>query len=376
MNTIVNFNINNFENGYLHTLGNFINSKSDGGTISKEMSSSRVCEGLNGFEETGLNRFIGRTDGDKFANNEIRRCFLTALKSELGVADGDDDSVLRALERILGKDVLKRGDYGKGRPLTMRRITAVMNKVSEIKANRPEVAPQPMHTEEVRVPPAPNKVQEIVPYEPLSGNKDEIKAKIINILAGGDNKAYGSLVKSGDSTEWKGLAFRAGSRPFDQVRAAGRKDRYHPVDGFSSKNDLRVEANLKEAKGKGRLPGITGESGVSFCRTVSRCIAYRGTESFIYVIDTTKLGPGEHAWDMDSAYDDVGGNDPDKAGNEVNTSAVPKEAVVGWIKLPGHIAALETSAGYSSVTERKINEIINYAMDSDDAIVINPDYRA
>ena len=94
------------------------------------------------------------------------------------------------------------------------------------------------------------------------------------------------------------------------------------------------------------------------------------------MIDTTKLGPGEHAWDMDSAYDDVGGNDPDKAGNEVNTSAVPKEAVVGWIKLPGHIAALETSAGYSSVTERKINEIINYAMDSDDAIVINPDYRA
>ncbi len=83
--------------------------------------------------------------------------------------------------------------------------------------------------------------------------------------------------------------------------------------------------------------GITGESGVSTAKTIDGCIQYRHGKCSLYVIDTSKLPPGEKAWDMESTLYRNGYREKhggiDETTGEVNVSSIPKSAIVGWVEI-------------------------------------------
>ena len=106
----------------------------------KELKASGTFHGGNIF------RTIGRSGDEKRANNEIRTELLRALGQAFGI-DGMEEKngkvtfskdFMVRLKEILGDDVLKSGDFQlngdgavtSGRPLTQRRITAIMNKAA------------------------------------------------------------------------------------------------------------------------------------------------------------------------------------------------------------------------------------------------------
>ena len=102
----------------------------------KEVSEdSRVKNSVNGLVETGKNSrgLFGRSQPDKAANDAMRTQFVNALTKELGI-EGSFNECLDRLETLLGDNIFKKGDYGKGRPLTMRRIAAVLNRADELKS--------------------------------------------------------------------------------------------------------------------------------------------------------------------------------------------------------------------------------------------------
>ena len=184
----------------------------------------------------------------------------------------------------------------------------------------------------------------------------------------------GKVEKTADSFEYKGIVFRADARSFKIVREHGKASG-QKVDGFSSQKDLADPENLKEAKGVGKALGATGQSGVSCSRVVEKCIGYAtapmgNSFSYIYVIDTTKLAEGDHAWDMDSVYDAGGGANPEKTGREVNASAIRKEAVMGWIKVPREVADYEGADPEFTKTAL----LRRYCLEHPTAIEANPAY--
>ena len=186
----------------------------------------------------------------------------------------------------------------------------------------------------------------------------------------------GKVEKTTDSFEFKGIVFRSDSRSFNVVRDHGTASP-QKVDGFSSQKDLSDEANLLEAKGIGEALGATGQSGVSCSRQLNKCIGYAtapmgNSFSYVYVIDTTRLGEGEHAWDMDSVYDAGGGKNPEKTGKEVNASAIRKEAVMGWIKVPREVADFDGA----DADNAKVTLLKRYCLEHPGAIEANPDYVA
>ena len=96
-------------------------------------------------------RAWGRSVNEKKANNEVRTELLRMLGQAFGVAGmtGSDGQVrfsvafMDKLERILGKGVFKKGDFGvagangtvtSGKPLTQRRITAILTKAAMVGA--------------------------------------------------------------------------------------------------------------------------------------------------------------------------------------------------------------------------------------------------
>lgn len=139
---------------------------------------------------------------------------------------------------------------------------------------------------------------------------------------------------------YTGLVFRLDDRGIDHPTMA---------DGFASKNDLALSKNKTEAMGLGTgfidnegkfvhgEYGITGESGVSTAKTIDGCIQYRHGKCSLYVIDTSKLPPGEKAWDMESTLYRNGYREKhggiDETTGEVNVSSIPKSAIVGWVEI-------------------------------------------
>ena len=106
----------------------------------KELKAGGTFHGGNIF------RTIGRSGDEKRANNEVRTELLRALGQAFGISGMEEkngkvtfskDFMVR-LKDILGDDVLKSGDFKlnndgsvtSGRPLTQRRITAIMNKAA------------------------------------------------------------------------------------------------------------------------------------------------------------------------------------------------------------------------------------------------------
>lgn len=91
-----------------------------------------------------------RSEGERLVNNNMRENLMDALadafgmKNEVTTVDGKkhySTTLIDTLEKHLGKD-FKREDFGfkdgsvsSGRPLTMRRVTAILNKLENVKFN-------------------------------------------------------------------------------------------------------------------------------------------------------------------------------------------------------------------------------------------------
>ena len=92
------------------------------------------------FHKWNIFRRLGRSDDEIRANNDTRQQFLNALKESFGLAE-TGKALVDKLATILGKEVFKPEDYsfkgGKldsGKPLTDRRITAVLNTVNAMRS--------------------------------------------------------------------------------------------------------------------------------------------------------------------------------------------------------------------------------------------------
>ena len=134
----INFNANSFNNELLKQIGTYVNGQAETDSKGAKKLTSRIEDGRvrlaeGGVSQTGKNGYFGRTEADKTLNNEMRSAFINALKSELSLKEVDDQ-LLDTLERLFGDKIFKKGDYNAGKPLTMRRITKVLNKFSEVKA--------------------------------------------------------------------------------------------------------------------------------------------------------------------------------------------------------------------------------------------------
>ena len=134
----IKFDAATFKGDLLKQIGAYVNDQANTNSKGVKTLASRIQDGRvrlagAGVEQTGKNGHFGRTEGDKQLNNEMRQAFVEALKSELGLK-GTDNKLLDTLEKLFGRGVFKKDDYNVGKPLTMRRITAVLNKFSDVKA--------------------------------------------------------------------------------------------------------------------------------------------------------------------------------------------------------------------------------------------------
>ena len=83
-----------------------------------------------------------------------------------------------------------------------------------------------------------------------------------------------------------------------------------------------------------------------------------GDSGNVYIIDTTQLGEGEGAYDMEKIMEENDYGDPRGVGGEVNLTSIPKRAIVGCIHLTGVQALLDSG----SVAERVVTHLDNYTI--------------
>lgn len=128
---------------------------------------------------------------------------------------------------------------------------------------------------------------------------------------------------------YEGIVFRGDSRtPQTIVEQSG---------GLKSKNDLRNPANMLEAQGLGLGIGATGQSGVSCSKELYGVLPYCDSgqrDGYVYIIDTSKLGNTERAYDMAGISMGNGHKTVDETGGEVNITNIPESAIIGWIHIP------------------------------------------
>ena len=122
--------------------------------------------------------------------------------------------------------------------------------------------------------------------------------------------------------------FRGDSRePTDIIEQSG---------GFKSKRSLSNPENMLEAQGLGQGIGATGQSGVSCAKQLDGVFPYCTTDQvgYVYIVDTTKLGPGNKAYDMADISMRNGFKTRDETGGEVNVTNIPPYAIIGWLEIP------------------------------------------
>lgn len=213
----------------------------------------------------------------------------------------------------------------------------------------PQAKPEPQGANvPANVPVAPAKAEaKAANGLPKIGSQAEFKAFIQSLRT---DSAFGTVSEDAEEKDvngdmkktftYTGLVFRLDDRGIDHPTMA---------NGFTSKNDLALSKNKTEAMGLGTgfidnegkfvhgEYGITGESGVSTAKTIDGCIQYRHGKCSLFVIDTSKLPPGEKAWDMESTLYRNGYREKhggiDETTGEVNVSSIPKSAIVGWVEI-------------------------------------------
>ena len=104
------------------------------------------------FHSGNIFRTIGRSGDERRANNEVRTELLRSLGGAFGLEGMSETNgtvtfsreFMAKLEKILGRDVLKSDDFKlnadgsvtSGRPLTQRRISAILSRAEEVAAEK------------------------------------------------------------------------------------------------------------------------------------------------------------------------------------------------------------------------------------------------
>jgi hypothetical protein len=286
----------------------------------------------------------------------LRRLGLNADFSfaggNLSVQPLSREEVKAIIEQSLGKR--KEPQAGAPRPDPFPGLGPLMPpENADEKGKAPELPPQAKPEPQganvpANVPVAPAKVEaKAANGLPKIGSQAEFKAFIQSLRT---DSAFGTVSEDAEEKDvngdmkktftYTGLVFRLDDRGIDHPTMA---------NGFTSKNDLALSKNKTEAMGLGTgfidnegkfvhgEYGITGESGVSTAKTIDGCIQYRHGKCSLYVIDTSKLPPGEKAWDMESTLYRNGYREKhggiDETTGEVNVSSIPKSAIVGWVEI-------------------------------------------
>lgn len=182
---------------------------------------------------------------------------------------------------------------------------------------------------------------------------------------------FGTVLKSDEAKDaagvkkdtflYRGIVFRADTRKPEEIQKTFGFRSKNPLtaEDFTAKDkrvltqkemEERAQANLTEAMGLGVMTldengqstakswGATGTSGVSTAKSIGGAIDYRNEGGWFYVIDTTKLPDGEHAWDMENTvyknkYKELAEGKEEETGGEVNCSRIPFDAIVGWVQI-------------------------------------------
>lgn len=146
------------------------------------------------------------------------------------------------------------------------------------------------------------------------------------------------------------------------------------MQGYDERGAVLTGADLGAKADNGVIGGwgATGKSGVSTGKSIGGAIAYRGSGSTLYVIDTTKIPKGEKAWDMEKTVYENGykvrqNQEDDETMGEVNISTVPRNAIVGWLKIPPFVKI-------DNITDNA-EKLAMLQNNPDCEIEFNPDYK-
>lgn len=162
MNIDLNFDAKSFTNETLRNIGVFVTNQASGGEtphLTRLIADGRVRLVSGVVEQTGKNGWFLRSSRDEKTNDEMRDIFVDALSKEFGIEGLDGQARLARLQQLFGADIFKFEDYGKGRPLTMRRITHVLNKIDDVKWS---LRLECMHAASRRLGPCTDELKEIV----------------------------------------------------------------------------------------------------------------------------------------------------------------------------------------------------------------------
>ena len=202
---------------------------------------------------------------------------------------------------------------------------------------------------------------------PQIKNKEELENFVKAQL--NDDIVHGETVKKGqalddqgvtrDLYEFKGICFRSDKHDPNTVVKEG---------GIKSVMDLSKPENMQEAMGLAQGKGATGKSGCSSAQQFRNCMNYLGQSSGrIYIIDTTKLSEKDHAYSMKDIILENKFKDHDESAGEVNITAVPNKAIIGWIKITE--AMIDTKDN-----DAKIKKIFNGFENGDTTVEFNELY--
>lgn len=306
----------------------------------------------------------------------IRLSFAFALE-DAGVSGAKLDAALRRLG--LNADFSFAGGNLSVQPLSREEVKDIIEQ-SLGKRKEPQAgAPRPDPFPGLGPLMPPENVDE-TGKAPKIPSQAEFKAFIQSLRT---DSAFGTVSEDAEEKDvngemkktftYTGLVFRLDDRGIDHPTMA---------NGFTSKNDLALSKNKTEAMGLGTgfidnegkfvhgEYGITGESGVSTAKTIDGCIQYRHGKCSLYVIDTSKLPPGEKAWDMESTLYRNGYREKhggiDETTGEVNVSFIPKSAIVGWVEIDDG-----TAFGDIKDNGKRLEHVQTHGR-----FVFNPEYKA
>ena len=117
--------IDSFINAQFKTFVDFARGKDAGTKVRALVGNDGLERTVGAKSESVLNKIFFRVPSNKAVNNEVRTLFRTAVARMFGGEEHLPASV---------KTAMKLGDFGKGRPLTARRILAVQSALEQIAA--------------------------------------------------------------------------------------------------------------------------------------------------------------------------------------------------------------------------------------------------
>ena len=142
---------------------------------------------------------LPRSSAQKDANNAVRTAFRNAVEELFGGFDNIPESV---------KNVMKLEDYGKGRPLTTRRILAVQNAIADVLTSADELTDTKGNSCKTHKVMVDFGLQHLRPDSPEAFNN-----KLKDLLSGGTIEELPDEFRNAVNTMFGEIAARIGSQP-------------------------------------------------------------------------------------------------------------------------------------------------------------------